>query len=167
MGQTNLRASLKKRFSQLKGQRAELVSRIEAVRRDAARLDEMEAELPKFDRLLEATELLLRDNDPDFDPEETPALKPWTHHIPVPFGQCGRRGLKVLREANRPMSVRQVAQQVLAECDTSDPDKETLRRVQNAIEASFRKFQGRTVESSGKYPAQWRAINRPEIDFDP
>ena len=100
MGQTNLRASLKKRFSQLKGQRADLALRIEAVRRDASKLDEMEAELPKFDQLIQATELLLRDNDPTFDPNETPALKPWTHHIPVPFGQCGRRGLKVLKEAN-------------------------------------------------------------------
>ncbi len=45
MGQTNLRASLKKRYSQLKGQRADLALRVEAVRRDASKLDEMEVEL--------------------------------------------------------------------------------------------------------------------------
>ncbi|WP_298336403.1 hypothetical protein [uncultured Erythrobacter sp.] len=167
MGQTNLRASLKKRYSQLKGQRADLALRVEAVRRDASKLDEMEAELPKFDQLIEATELLLRDNDPDFDPNETPGLKPWTHHIPVPFGQCGRRGMKVLKEADCAMSVRQVAKQVLCEVGVDEPELETLRRVQNAIESSFRKFDGRTVESSGEYPKQWRAINKPEIKFDP
>ncbi len=32
MGQTNLRASLKKRYSQLKGQRADLALRVEAAR---------------------------------------------------------------------------------------------------------------------------------------
>ncbi len=94
MGQTNLRASLKKRYSQLKGQRADLALRVEAVRRDAARLDEMEAELPRFDQLIEATELLLRDNDPDFDPNDTPAL-------PV-SSICFWKGYSVVRLISRP-----------------------------------------------------------------
>ncbi|KLE31090.1 hypothetical protein [Aurantiacibacter gangjinensis] len=167
MGQTNLRASLRKRHSQLKGQRDDLALRIEAVKRDMAKLDELEAELPKLDELIRASELLLKDNDPDFDPDENPPLKPWTHHIPVPFGQCGRRGLKVLKEANAAMSVRQVAQQVLREVGVDEPELETLRRVQNAIESSFRKFDGRTVESSGAYPKQWRSIVKRELKFDP
>ena len=65
------------------------------------------------------------------------------------------------------MTVRDVAKAVLRDVGQEEPDRETLRRVQNAIEASFRKFRGRTVESSGQYPAQWRAINKPEITFDP
>ena len=43
------------------------------------------------------------------------------------------------------MTVRQVAKAVLREVGCEEPDKETLRRVQNAVEASFRKFRGRTV----------------------
>lgn len=167
MGHTNLRASLRKRYSHLKGQRDELVRRIDTVRRDAARLGDLEAEVPELERLIDAAELLLRDNDPEWDPDETQSIKPWTHHIPVPFGQCGRRGHKILREAGSPLSCRQVAKQLLVEVGVNDPEPETLRRVQNAIEASFRKFDGRTVESSGSYPKQWRAINKPELEFDP
>jgi hypothetical protein len=65
------------------------------------------------------------------------------------------------------MTVREVAKTVLRDVGCEAPDAETLRRVQNAVEASFRKFRGRTVESSGKYPAQWRAINKPDVTFDP
>lgn len=167
MGMTNFRASLRKRYSALTGERDDLHLRFERVKQDIVRLDEMEARVPELEKLIEAAAMLLKDNDPEWDAEETPALKPWTHHIPVPFGQCGRRGLNALREANRPMTVRQIAVHVLDDCNTPDPDKDTLRRVQNAIESSFRKFDGRSVESSGRYPKQWRAINKAEIEFDP
>ena len=167
MGQTNLRHSLRKRYAHLCGERDDLLLRIESVKRDMARLDELEGQVPELERLINAAELLLRDNDPEWNPEETEAIKPWTHHIPIPFGQCGRRGHVALREAQVPMTCRQVAIKLLADVDVTEPDRETLRRVQNAVEASFRKFEGRTVESSGAYPKQWRAVNKPELAFDP
>lgn len=167
MGQTNLRASLIKRYSALTGEMDDLLLRIERTKRAVAELGEMEARIPDLQRLIDAAAMLLQDNDPDWSPEETPALKPWTHHIPVPFGQCGRRGMKVLREANKPMTCKQVALVVLEEVGTTNPSRETLRRVQNAVEASFRKFASRTVESSGAYPKQWRAINKTELVYDP
>jgi len=151
----------------LKGQRDDLERRIEQVRQDYERLDDLEEEVSEIGHLMNAAELILRDNDPEWDPDHVEGLKPWTHHIPIPFGQCGRRGHKALREANKPLNVRQVAKIVLTEAGVPEPEKEILRRVQNAIEASFRKFDGRTVESSGAYPKQWRAINKPEIEFDP
>ena len=167
MGITNFRASLRKRYAALTGERLDLQNRIERVKRDVLKLDEMEARIPELEKLIAAAVMLLEDNDPDWTPEDTPAVRPWTHHVPVPFGQCGRRGMKVLREAANPMTCRQVALAVLADFVEGDPPLETLRRVQTAIESSFRKFKGRTIESSNTYPKQWRAINKPQIDFEP
>jgi hypothetical protein len=167
MGHTNLRHSLSKRYSALTGQLEDVQASIEPINREAAKLPELEARVPDLERLIESARLILEGVDPDWSPEEAPPLKPWTHNIPVPFGQCGRRGLACLREAARPMSVREVAREVLRQVGCPQPESETLRRVQNSIESSFRKFKGRSVESSGKYPAQWRAIHKPEITFDP
>jgi hypothetical protein len=167
MGQTNLRHSLNKRYSALTGQLEDVRANIERINREVAKLPELEARIPQLTRLIESARLLLKDADPNWEVDEAPPLKPWTHHIPVPFGQCGRRGLALLRQSQAPMTVREVAKTVLRDVGCEEPDKETLRRVQNAIEASFRNFRGRTVESSGKYPAQWRSINKPEITFDP
>lgn len=167
MGQTNLRHSLNKRYSALTGQLEDVRANIERINREVAKLPELEARIPHLERLIESARMLLEDADPEWEDAEAPPLKPWTHHIPVPFGQCGRRGMAILRKSEDPMTVRQVAKAVLRDVGCEEPDKETLRRVQNAVEASFRKFRGRTVESSGKYPAQWRAINKPEITFDP
>ena len=167
MGQTNFRHSLNKRYSALTGQLADTHASIERIKLEVDKLPELEARIPQLELLIESARLLLEDADPNWEATEAPPLKPWTHNIPVPFGQCGRRGMVHLRKSDVPMSVREVAQAVLRDVGCEEPDRETLRRVQNSIESSFRKFRGRTVESSGKYPAQWRAINKPEITFDP
>ena len=74
--------------------------------------------------------------------------------------------MEVLRQADKPMTSRQIALEVLRQSGTENPDKPMIQRTLTAVEASMRKFRGRTVESSGKYPAQWRSIAKPEIDFD-
>jgi hypothetical protein len=166
MGITNLRRSLEKRYSALTGELEDVRASIERIKREIEKLPELEDRIPHLEQLIGSARLLLEDIAPDWSPEQTPALKPWSHAIPIPFGSCGRRGMAVLQSANRGMTVRQVALAVLGEVGCDEPDRETLRRTQTAIEASFRKFRGRTVLSSGKYPAQWRSIANSEIQFD-
>lgn len=167
MGIANLRHSLRKRYAGLTGELVDVQLSIDRIKRETEKLAELESRVPELERLIESARILLQDADPDWQPEDTAAIKPWTHTIPIPFGSCGRRGMAVLRGAGCGMTTRQVAKQVLAEVGCNEPDIEVLRRTQIAVEASFRKFRGRTVESSGKYPAQWRAINKPDVTFDP
>lgn len=166
MGTTNLRFALEKRYSRLTGQLEEVQASIGRINREVAKLPELDASILKLEQLIESARVLLEDVDPSWTPQETPALKPWTHHIPVPFGSCGRRGMAVLRNSDRPMKARDVALEVLREVGCEQPDREVLRRTQTAIEASFRKFRGRTVEASGKYPMQWRTIMQADHEFD-
>jgi hypothetical protein len=167
MGITNLREPLRKRYSALTGELEDVRLSIERIKREAAKLSSLEQRIPDLVRQIETTRTVLKDIDPDWNPDDERAVRPWTHTIPVPFGQCGRRALTVLRISNQPMTVRQVTLQVLAEVGCDEPDRAIIQRVQAAVESSFRKFKGRTVESSGKYPAQWRAINKPDLLFDP
>ena len=150
MGITNLRLALEKRYSALAGRLDETHASILRIRREVDKLDELEASIPKLKALVASAEMLLRDAYPDWQPEQTPPLKPWTHNIPVPFGSCGRRGMAVLRNADRGMTARQVATEVLREVGCDEPDRETLRRTQTAVEASFRKFKGKTIQHVGK-----------------
>lgn len=166
MGHSNLRASLEKRYSALTGQLREAHENIARIQREIERLPEIEASIPKLEALIASAAMLLEDADPSWRREQTPAIKPWTHGIPVPFGSCGRRGMEVLRQADKPMTARQIAFEVLRQSGVDEPDKPTIQRTLNAIEASMRKFRGRTVESSGKYPAQWRSIAKPDLAFD-
>lgn len=166
MGHSNLRQSLGKRYSALTGQLREVHENIARIRREAEKLPELEAQIPKLELLIASAAMLLEDADPSWKREQTPAIKPWTHMLTVPFGTCGRRGMEVLRLADKPMTARQIALEVLRQAGTEDADAKLIQRTLNAIEASLRKHRGRSVESSGKYPAQWRTIAKSDIDFD-
>lgn len=167
MGMTNFQHSLKKKYSALTGQLVEVRANIERIHREQTKLPELEARITELEALIESAAILLRDIEKDWKPEQTPPIKPWTHQLPVPFGSCGRRGMEVLRNADHPMTVRQVAKQVLLQAGDESPDAKTLQRTTSAIEASLRKRRGRSVISSGKYPAQWKSIVKPEMPFDP
>lgn len=66
--------------------------------------------------------MLLADNNPAWKPEQIGPVKPWTHKVPVPFGSCGRRGLSILRRAEKPLTTRQIALEVLRESGKEDAD---------------------------------------------
>jgi hypothetical protein len=166
MGITNLRLSLEKRYSAFTGQLQEVHRTIARIRQPVEKLPELEERIPKLEALIESAAMLLEDVDPTWQRDQTPPIKPFTHIIPVPFGTCGRRGMEVLRLADRPMTTRQIAMEVLRQSGNEDADTKVIQRTTNTIEASLRKHRGRSVESSGKYPAQWRSIANPEIGFD-
>lgn len=167
MGITNLRHSLEKKFSALTGELREVHANIARIASEQANLPELEARIPKLEALIESASMLLKDLNDEWEPEQTPAVKPWTHNLPVPFGSCGRLGMEVLRQANVPMTARQIALEVLRQVGEGAIDSKTIQRTLNAIEASLRKHRGVSVESSGKYPAQWRALRKSEIEFEP
>lgn len=166
MGTTNLRASLEKRYASLTGSLTEVRANVARIEREAATLPDLKAEAARLATLVDSAALLLADIDPEFQRERVKAVRPWTHGIPVPFGTCGRRGMAVLREADGAMTVRQIATEVLRRIGVEAPDQKVMQRTVNAIEASLRKHRGRGVESSGKYPAQWRVSHKPELNFD-
>lgn len=157
---------MERRYSVLAGQLITTHANIERIKREASQLAELEARIPRLEALITSAEMLLRDAYPDWKPEQSPPIQPWTHQLPVAFGRCGRRGMEVLRMADRPMTCREIALEVLRGVGHEDPDRKLVQRTINAIESSLRKHRGRTVESSGKYPAQWRSIANPDIDFD-
>lgn len=97
MGITNLRHSPEKRYSALTGQLREVHGNIARIKREIATPAELEARIPRLEALIESAAMLLEDVDPAWRREQTPAIKPFVHHLPVPFGSCGRRGSQVRR----------------------------------------------------------------------
>jgi hypothetical protein len=166
MGHTNIRLALESRYAAYAGRLIELHENIARIRREAEKLPELEATIPELESLVESASMLLKDADPEWTPEQTQPLKPWTHNLSVPFSSCGRRGMEVLRVADKPMTTREIALEVLRQSGNEEPDRKLLHRTKNAVEASLRKFKGRTVEASGKYPMQWRTIAKTNLQFD-
>jgi len=82
MGITNLRHSLEKKFSALTGELQEVHANIARIQREQAKLPELEARIPKLEALIESAAMLLKDVNDGWEPEQTPAVKPWTEVVP-------------------------------------------------------------------------------------
>lgn len=59
MGMTNLQHSLRKKFSALTGELAEVRANIERIQREQSKLPELEARIPKLEALIESAAMLL------------------------------------------------------------------------------------------------------------
>jgi hypothetical protein len=168
MGATNYQTALSKRYSKLTGLLADAKNNIARIKAEQNELPQLEAKIAELEPLIESLGVLLKAEDPQWKPERAPPILPWKYGItPIPFGSVSRRGMQVLHEACRPMTVREIALEVLKRAGEDDPAPEIVLRTTNTITSSLRKFEGRTVESSGKYPAQWRPIHNRSIEFDP
>lgn len=167
MGFSNFRLALEKRYAALTGQHRELHANIARIKREIEKLPELEARIQKLEPLIESAAMLLKDADPSWERGQTRPVKPFTHLIPVPFGSCGRRALGVLRQAGRAMTAREVALEVLRQCGSDNADPNVVQRTVTNVDACFRRHEGRSLESSGKYPKQWRSIANPDLQFDP
>ena len=166
MGMTNLQHSLEKLYSSLTGELQGVHKNIARIKREMEQLADLETRIPELEASIDSAEMLLKRSDPNWSPESAPPIEPWSHKLPIPFGSCGRRGMEVLRLADKPMTAREIATQVLRECGQEDADPKIVQRTTNTVEASLRKFRGRTVELSGKYPAQWRTTAKQDVEFD-
>jgi hypothetical protein len=60
--------------------------------------------------------------------------------------------MEVLRQADKPMTSRQIALEVLRQSGTENPDKPMIQRTLNAVEASMRSFVGGRSSHLGSTP---------------
>jgi hypothetical protein len=166
MGLTNLQHCLRKKYGALTGELVELKAQIVRIRHEQDKLPALEGRAVQLDALIAAATLLL-DDAGGWTADQTPPVRPWTHAIPVPFGSCGRRAMNILRLSPSPMTVREIALEVLRQAGVEHPDRSTAQRTHNAVHTALRARKGRSVEVSGKYPAQWRTIAKRDVAFDP
>ena len=167
MGLSNYQFALRKKFSALSGERELLLERIERIKQDQTELPELEARAVKLETLVQSAAELLTEENSDWSAEQSPPVRHKEHKLPIPLGTCGRRAMEVLRTADKAMTVREVTLAVLHQVNVTNPDRATVQRAHNAVDASLRHHRGKGVESSDSYPAQWRSMARPEIVFDP
>ena len=119
---TNLQHSLEKLYSSLTGELQGVHKNIGRIKREMEQLADLETRIPELEASIDSAEMLLKRSDPNWSPESAPPIEPWSHKLPIPFGSCGRRGMEVLRLADKPMTAREIATQVLRECGQEDAD---------------------------------------------
>lgn len=158
MGITNGRAHLERRISNYL---AELEERRKAAKRAAdaaAELPDIKVRITRLEALVQAVELLLREDDPTWNCSRAKPMRKHSFKSPFPIGEAGRMALEVLRGADAPMTVRDIVRLMLERVGLIDYDRALLDKQTNSISAYLKNHRGDLVESDDEWPQKWQVI---------
>lgn len=159
MGRTNRTAALETKIAHLLGEHRSKGEEIAKVERLIAALPAMRERLWEIETLISACETIIKSDHPDWTRKHIRPLKPFVHKIPVKLGSAIKQALDVLRLADEPMTVKEIAIEVLRRVGHESPDTETITKVGNTIGNSLRKKpRGVVVDHDGGWPARWWAV---------
>jgi hypothetical protein len=156
MGSTNLLMGLERKYAHLTGELAAKQEEIVRIEKAVKTIPALQARAEELRNLADHAAALLEHLKPGWKPEATKPVRPFVHKLPIKLGQCGRRGLEVLRDAKEPMTAREIADEVLRLAGVFEPDAETRQRTTNTIQAILRQRRGKTVDSDDQWPQRWR-----------
>lgn len=163
MGTSNLKQALERKLSLLKGElfdKQKRVKHIETLFRDE--LPVVSARAQRVERLIECAEELLTEIDPVWKPERVKAVRPNVHKAPTAIGRISKATLVVMREAGDPLTIREIADRLVAMEGVGEVDDDTHKAIRNAIDSTLRqKAKKNLVRNDGaKFARKWSLVTR-------
>ena len=159
MGRSNRLAALESKIAHLLGEYRSKREEIAKVERLIETLPALRERLWEIETLVSACETIIKSDHPDWTRKHMKPLKPFVHKIPVKLGSAIKHALDVLRLADEPMTVKEIAVEVLRRSGHQSPNTETISKVANTIGNSLRKKpRGTVVDCDGGWPARWWAV---------
>lgn len=156
MGTTNLLHGLERKYAHLTGELAAKQDEITRIEKLAKAIPTLRSKVEELRTLAEHTAALLKHLKPEWAEETVAPVRPFVHQLPIKLGECGRKGLEVLRAAKEPMTAREIADAVLRQAGIFDADNATRQRTTNTIQTTLRFRRGTIVESDQHWPQKWR-----------
>lgn len=161
MGISNRTASLERKITHLLGERKTKAAHIAKTERLYDELPALRERVSRIDELVFYCEEIIKDDHPEWTPDHLEAARAFVHKIPIKFGSATKLALDVLRTAEEPMTIREIATEVLRREGHGDADRITIDMVTSAIGNQFRKRKRPYLANDWETPAHWWVI-RPE-----
>lgn len=163
MGRTNRLEAVERKIAYLLAEKEDLGPEIEKVEGLMKRLPEMRERLWEIDTLIKAAEAFIKDDHPGWTRDHIQPLRKWVHKNPIKLGQLTRGALSTLRDAEQPMTCREVAAILLEQHGHDSPTGIEIDQVANAVQVAFHKRRGTVIQSDGEWPERWWVIKSDTI----
>lgn len=163
MGRSNRTAALERKIELLLGEREQNQEDITKAEGIFATIPALQDRIAEIEGLIAACEAVIKSDQPDWTSDDLRASRPFKHKIPIKLGNCSRMSLDVLRLAEAPMRVREIAIAVLKREGHEEPDSDTVTKVANTIGNALKKKLARGyVATDGEWPGSWWAVRPPQ-----
>lgn len=159
MGNSNRLASLERKIMLLLGEREAKAEEIAKIEKAFATVPALGDRIAEIDGLLEACKTVIKSDHPKWTIAHIKPARPFAHKIPVKLGSATKLAFDILRVAEKPLTGREIAREVLRRSGQEQPHADTLTKVANTIGNSLRKRKRvGFVDNDGEWPARWWAI---------
>lgn len=158
MGLSNYRLALENKHAVLKGELSAALKELHDYHAKAERMEELHWRAHEISQLISAAELLLKHEDPDWQPSLLKPRQPRKWSGPFKPGDRGRLALVVLRENGGWMRPYDIAITMLAQAGHDPKDRVERQRLANTLGNFLKKYEGDLVESRGGFAKEWRVI---------
>lgn len=166
MGISNRTAALERKMSMLLGEKQKNLKEIERAERLYSQIHALRQRVGRIDELVFYCEEIIKDDQPDWTPERVKARKAHTHKIPLELGSATKKALAVLRDATCPLTIRDIAAEVLRRENISPVGRELLDRVSDTIGNQFRKRPRTYLANDNGWPARWWVVRNGVVGKD-
>lgn len=121
-----------------------------------AKLQANRKERAKLAADMKHVEAVIRLFDPAYDTRRIAVKRRNKPNSLLKWGTVWRSALEVLRVAEKPLTVKEVAERILAAKGATTGEK-AVRDMQNALHSSFLRHKGESVQRVGdRYPQRWQ-----------
>lgn len=159
MGISNLKQSLQAKMGLWAGELADKEAREAEILSLFEQLPTVQKRAHDLREVLRCAERVMLEIDPTWTKDKVKPSKPFVHKSAVRIGNTAKFALDVLREAEKPLTAREIAMAVLEldEVDASTLTPEEINKVVNAVNSTLvQKLGELTAHDGQKFARRWR-----------
>lgn len=157
MAPSNYQIGLKRRYARWLGERVQLQKDIKKIEDALESLDEKKQRLAALDELTSATEILMKELDPDWKADAVEPQMTQKQVLPWEHGLTTATGFDIIRELNEPISTVELSKLTIARLGSDPDDPDLLDRVRSNLDQSLRKASD-YIRNAGGRPSRWEVI---------
>ncbi len=165
MGRTNFKYGLEQKLAATLGELQLTEAEVARVEFLAATLSSLRNKARDLHELVGHLSAILKNVDPEWTPEDGPKpVVPNVHKAPTKMGHATRLALETLRDAEKPLTVRDIVEEVVVRQGLMDVTEQQFTALRNAVNAGLRGHRDtKVVYRDGQYPQRW--VSAEHVDW--
>lgn len=164
MAISNYKIGLQRQYARWLGERIQLDKDVKQIEEAYETLVEKKQRLTRINVLTDATETLMSELDPDWDPNKIVPQKTNRQHLPWEHGATTNTAFDIIRDLSAPISTLELAKLTIARLGSDPGDPDLLDRVRSNLDNSLRKAEA-YIRNTGGRPSRWEIIPDDEIEI--
>lgn len=168
MAISNYQIGLLRQYARWLGERIQIEDDVKKIEEAIESLEEKKQRLARISELTQATETLMSELNPGWDPNTVEPQMTNKQVLPWEHGATTATAFDIIRDLEEPISTLELSKLTIARLGGDPDNADILDRVRNNLDQSLRKAKDH-IENVGGRPSRWKvkSIDETEVPKPP